>query len=486
MSEKMEEMGKTGSKYDVIIIGAGIGGLTCGSYLAKAGKKVLICEQQSKPGGCCTSFKRDEFTFEASIHWLSGLGKGKFIYKILEELEIQDKIEFIRFDPVYRLIGKDFELVLSSDIAKFEEDLVSMFPAERKSIHKLISKCASIAKHPLKMLRYMKKTNEEIIDPLFRDQKLKKILYRLMPPKYSLSNQIGMVSKGDYRYPKKGTSQALSNLLAETFQANGGDLSLNTMVNKILIENGVARGVELPNGEQIKASYVISNGDARLTFLKLVGKEWLSEEFIKELKREVCASLFLVSLGMDLDLKETRFGGEMIHYILDLDELETSDPNKCPIELIIYSNRDPSLAPPGKSTVAIAAGIPYDYMNKWKSEDGERGEEYRKLKEEVADHLIKTAENVIPGLSEHIVCKDIATPLTYERYTLNSKGSMMGWDPTPENMRKMFKMRKQDTPIKNLYQVGHWTFPGGGVPTVMISGKNCAKQVLRKSKKERM
>jgi prolycopene isomerase len=329
----------------------------------------------------------------------------------------------------------------------------------------------------------MKKTNEEIIDPLFRDQKLKKILYRLMPPKYSLSNQIGMVSKGDYRYPKKGTSQALSNLLAETYQANGGDLSLNMMVNKILIENGVARGVELANEEQIKASYVISNGDARLTFLKLVGKEWLGEEFVKELKREVCASLFLVSLGVNMDLKE-KFGGEMIHYIPDLDELETSDPSKCPIEIIIYSNRDPSLAPPGKSTVAIAAGIPHDYMNNWNTENGERGEAYRKLKEEVADQLIKTAGNVIPGLSEHIVCKDIATPLTYERYTLNSKGSMMGWDPTPENMSKMFKTRKQDTPIKNLYQVGHWTFPGGGAPTVMISGKNCAKQILKRSKKE--
>jgi phytoene dehydrogenase-like protein len=348
-------------EYDVIIIGAGVGDLTCGSYLAKAGKTVLICEQHSKSGGCCTSFKRDGFTFEASIHWLSGLGKGEFIYKILEELKIQDKIEFVRFDPTHRLIGKDFELILSSDLAKFEANLVSMFPAERKSIHKFISKCVNIAKHPLKMLRYLKKTNEQIIEPRFRDQKLKKILYRLMPPKYLLSNQIGMVSKGDYRYPKKGTSQALSNLLAETFQAKGGDLSLNTMVNKILIENGVARGVELANGEQIKASYVISNGDARLTFLKLVGKEWLSEEFVKELlEKEVCTPLFLVSLGVDIDLKKTKFGGEMIHYIPKLDELETSDPSKCPIELIIYSNRDPSLAPPGKSTVTIAAGLPYD------------------------------------------------------------------------------------------------------------------------------
>ena len=178
MSEKMEEMGKTGSKYDAIIIGAGIGGLTCGSYLAKAGKKVLICEQQSKLGGCCTSFKRDGFTFEASIHWLNECEKGGVIYKTLEDLGIQDKIEFVRFDPVHRIIGRDFELVLSSDLAKFEEDLVSMFPAERKSIHKFISKSVGIAKHPLRMLRYLKKANEEFIDSFFHDQKLKKIFIR--------------------------------------------------------------------------------------------------------------------------------------------------------------------------------------------------------------------------------------------------------------------------------------------------------------------
>ena len=117
-------------------------------------------------------------------------------------------------------------------------------------------------------------------------------------------------------------------------------------------------------------------------------------------------------------------------------------------------------------------------MNNWHTEDSKRGEEYRKLKEQVADQLIASAEKVIPELSEHIVYKDVATPLTYEQYTLNYQGSIMGWLSTPENMAWICKWG-QRTPIENLYQAGHWTFPGGGIPTVIFSGKTATELILK-------
>jgi phytoene dehydrogenase-like protein len=133
---------------------------------------------------------------------------------------------------------------------------------------------------------------------------------------------------------------------------------------------------------------------------------------------------------------------------------------------MMHSLRDPSQAPEGMATVQLMTPFPYDYLGYWKRDtDGARGKEYTELKEALADRLIAAAESVMPQLSQHIVCKDIATPLTFERYTLNSEGASHGWFPAPGA-----KMRSQKTPIQNLYQAGHWTFPGFSIFSVVITG----------------
>lgn len=474
------------SEYDVVVIGAGMGGLTCGAYLAKAGVKVLVCEQHSIPGGYCTSFKKDGFIFETSIHWLNQCGQGGLIYQTLEELGIQDQIEFIQLDPVRRIIGKDYDLTVFLDTQRLEDDLKKMFPAEAESIHQFITDCLALAKSPEVMTQYLGKSNQQVFDYLFKDSKLKLILYAIgFLPQWSVLApmfSIGWISEKDYYFPNRGGARALADLFASAFQGYGGDLALKTMATKISIENGKACGVELRSGARIKSKYVVSNADARLTFLKLVGRELLSEEFIKDLlETEICPPAFLVSLGVDMDLGKMGFNGAMITYnpSAELADLSTADPSRCGITIIIYSLRDPSLAPPGKHTVSIGAMLPYDYMDNWKvDKQARRGREYKKLKEQVADQLIASAENIISGLSQHIVCKDTATPLTYERYTLNTRGSIMGWDLTSQNF---MKMRPQDTPIKNLYQAGHWVFPGGGIPAVIPSGRLAAELILKES-----
>jgi phytoene dehydrogenase-like protein len=141
---------------------------------------------------------------------------------------------------------------------------------------------------------------------------------------------------------------------------------------------------------------------------------------------------------------------------------------------MMHSLRDRSQAPQGMATIQLLAMLPYDYMGKWKvGKDGARGKEYAKLKEVVADKLIVSAEKIIPDLSKHVIVKDIATPLTFERYTLNSEGASMGWFPSPGG-----KMRSQKTPIKNLYEAGAWTSPGPSIYMVVPSGRNAAQLVL--------
>jgi prolycopene isomerase len=462
-----------------------MGGLTCGTYLAKAGMKVLMCEQHSVPGGYCTSFKKEGFSFEASLHWLNGCGKGGWIYRVLDELGLKDKIEFIQLDPVRRIIGNGYDLTMFSDTQRLDNDLSQMFPAERNGIHQFIADCTALVdKTSTAIMPYMGKSYRQVIDSLFKDEKLKLILYSLASPSWSAIYpmfQIGWLSQQDYYFPKTGGAKALAYLFSDAFQMCGGELRLGEKVNRILIENRKVLGIELESGEQIKAEYVVSNADARLTFLKLVGRELLSDDFVTTLSEtKISPPGFLVSLGVDLDLERTGFGEEMISYnpAQSLEELSTTDPKRCPITLIIYSLRDPSLAPLGKHTMGILAVLPYDYMNNWGIEkDGKRGEQYQRLKQRVADDLISSAENVIPGLSQHIVCRNIATPLTYERYTLNTKGSMMGWILSSGNLASLSLMGPR-TPIKNLLQAGHWTIPGGGVPPAILSGKNVAELIL--------
>jgi len=262
-------------------------------------------------------------------------------------------------------------------------------------------------------------------------------------------------------------------------------IALDTTVSKIVVQKGKALGVELEGGHQIKSRYVVSNMDGRQTFLKLVGGEHLRQKFIKELNEsKVYGSVVGISLGVGMDFKAKGVKSSELNYCpsSDVDELFSAQPEKAGLMIRLHSLLDPSQAPPGEGTVGILACFPYDFRNYWKlDKEGRKGKEYQMLKDDVADMLIASAEKVIPGLSQHIVYKRVATPLTLEQATLNSLGSAMGWYPEPRA-----KMRSQKTPIKNLFQAGHWTFPGGSVPAVIISGRNAAQLVLRAVQEEKV
>lgn len=496
-------------KYDVLIVGAGLGSLTLAALLSNKGYKVGVFEKEPVTGGCSTTFVREKFEFDASIHWINNM---ELIQTILKRLNAEDKIEFKHFNPLSRIITPSSEIMLSYDIPKFEEELIQLYPKEKDNIHRFFMEALQFGRdinklivHTFKYMRipdylkfgikyisnqfpmikkYKHATSSEVVSSFFHDNGLKTLIHSLgtNPDSsvYPIFSRIAWANEQNYYYPAKGGGGALPKLLTEISKKNGVDFFMNTEVEKIFVENNKATGICVKGEKEYKGEYVVSGIDALYTYENLIGEENLKDGFLAQLKKkDKYPSFCMLSMGTDYDLNAKGYQGETITYNPsdDLRELMSDDLSKNRKFIHLRSMRDPSLAPEGLNTVSVGFRLPYEYKNYWMTgTERERGEEYYQLKEKVSQEVLENVEQVMPGLMEHIKVKDLATPITYERYTYNSSGSMMGWEESTGGIR-----RKE--PIGNFQRVGHWSFPGGGTPRAMVSGMIVADLIERKLKK---
>ncbi len=481
--------------YDAIVVGAGIGGLTAASLLAKNKKSVLVLEQGSRPGGYCSSFEDRGCTFDVGLSYLLGCELGGGIYEILDELGLRDCIEFVRLRPAIRIIGNNYDVSVgsASDLA---DTLVGLFPMETPSIRQFMGECRAVAdetnslskKLPDAMdpgsrtafklfsfLRYRRtwlygrKSRQEVVEGFFRDPTLRVIVLSMLthfdPGVMARLSMAELGTKEDFYYPKGG-AQSLAEVLVDGLRRFKGELALGTRVDRIMVKDHRAWGVTLHDGRQIEARYVISDADAKRTYVNLVGEEHLKSRFKRKLElRPISRSGFIVSLGVSLNLKAMGFDGASIVYnpVDDIEELYGVDPSVCTLNINLPSINEPWRSWGSTTAVQIKAALPYNAVDDWASHQ-----------EEVADAMIKSAANVIPNLAKHVISKHIMSPPALEEATGNSQGAVLGWYPYPGKHRESHK-----TIIRNLYQVGQWSLPGGGVPSAFISGRNAARLVMK-------
>jgi all-trans-retinol 13,14-reductase len=494
-------------KYDVIVIGAGVGGLTCGAYLSKHGLKTLIIDKNPFVGGYCSVFKRGEFTFHAGPEGMVGLGQEGFLMPSLKELGIEKAIEFMRIEPLDRTYFCGMDIITSTNMEEYIKSLQNHFPGDKDSIPKFFDAMIRIKKEVTSpdfeipkglwsmikfacrfstTAKYGRKTFKQILDAFFNDQRLKFLLgfypsnWFGVPPSELLAPWAAVVVASAYTeglYYPKGGIQRLSECIFDAFKKNGGEFVLGKAVSKVLIENGRAVGVQLENGETFRGENIVSNADVKQTFLRLVGEQYFEEfsAYVSQLKQSV--SGFTVYLGVDEDLRnfdcqfnylgeEKEADWDAFHQTLRSGQLSLKG-----MGIRVISNLEPSFAPAGKSSVVLINLAPYGYMNNWRTgPNGERTKEYKALKKEVADSMIQIAEAVIPDLPKKIIVQDAATPLTFQRYTWNSEGAWYG-PCIGQNMPPSV------TPIRSLYLAGSNT-KGAGVPEAFISGIETAKQIL--------
>jgi phytoene dehydrogenase-like protein len=503
--------------YDVVIIGAGMAGMACGTLCARGGLRTLVLERHTKYGGYNQYFGKEP-TFDSDFHFAGGGGPGGWIHNLLVEVGLNPEELLIRLDPAYRLVFPDHELLVPPDPDQFAGLLARHFPAEADNIRRLFTDLRvmgdayrSLASPPSMegtegepsplLARYADATAQALLSDYVFDPRLQAVLAGLwpfhgLPPSrlsaldfarvwHTVFGQGGVVAW-------KGGAKAFGLALAGVVEAHGGQALVRSRVRRILIEDVRAVGVELETGQRVAAGAVVSTADPYQTWWELIGSEHADPAVVERLRAwEPSLAIMHVHLlvGMPLDLPAHA---TIVHDGYDLDaayhDVYASEPAFKTLVVTQLDREDPERVAPGQHLVVLMAPMPYHRPDAWGGHASTgRNAAYRTLesyavaKNRLANRLVAKAERIIPGLSQGILQRKVATPLTMERYTWNYHGAAFGWANTPHQAGVHRPGAR--TSIAGLYQAGHWCFPGSGVPSAMLSGRLAAEAILASTKR---
>jgi phytoene dehydrogenase-like protein len=512
------------ANWDAIVIGSGLGGLTAAAYLATNGKRVAVLEQHYVAGGNAHVFRRkvqkQTFEFDVGVHYIGDCAPGGAIPNVLRGLGLGGKVEFLEMDPegfdtvVYP--GLTFRVPKGWD--RYRERLVAAFPDDETGLHHCLDvfeailremralqaartglNPAQLAQQAPTLLRWANRPVSALFDECGLGQKARAVLlaesgaYAVAPSRTPVVVHAGLLDhylKGAY-YPKGG-GQVLPARLVEVVRANGGEVRPRTRVDRIMVEGGKVRGVRLTPGDELCAEVVISNADLKRTLLQMVGAEHLSPATVARTEAyRMSLPIFCVYLGLDIDLRE-RMPNTNYWYCASYDIegiyqacYEGRLPEAFPLLITTATVKDArpgSFAPAGCSSMEIMTWVPagYDF---WRVHEGpaageryHRDAAYRANKDALTELMIAGAEQVLPGIREHIVWQEAATPITQERYTLSTGGTSYGIETALDQFGPA--RPGPATEVEGLYLAGASTTSGHGIVGAMRGGVATAGAVL--------
>jgi phytoene dehydrogenase-like protein len=478
----------------IIIIGAGIAGLSAGCYGRMNDFETRIFELHDKPGGLCTSWKREGYTIDGCIQWLVGTKPGSAFNRIWMELgalqgkQIINHEEFLRFEGKG---GKTFSLY--SDVDRLERHLKELAPADAAAIDELTGAIRTLSRadmapgkprelsNPLdglkmlpKMLPVLKpmikwrKTSLKAFAKRFTDPLLHEAFTSIFDlPDFPLLGflfTMAWLNNRDAGYPIGGSLE-FSRSIERRYLDLGGEISYKARVEKILVENNRAVGVRLADGSEHRADLIISAADGHATIFDMLEGRFIDQSISKRYDTmPIFNPIIQVAVGVAADLSDQP---SALDFPL-ASPLEVAGVKRHRLQAVNQSF-DPTLAPAGKSVLVATFSSDYSY---WKrlSEDRER---YMHEKQRIGDTVVSELEGRFPAIAGKVEMVDVATPVTYHRYTNNWKGSFEGWLLTTENMMRAIRGFSKTLPgLDGLYMIGQWVTPGGGLPPAAQSGRD--------------
>lgn len=479
----------------VIIIGAGIAGLSAGCYAQMNGYQSKIFELHTQPGGLCTAWERKGYTFDGCIHYLFGSGPGQPFYQVWEELgAIQDR-PMIHHDEFMQIVDTDGQrLIVYSDPDQLEAHMKALAPEDSRLIESFVEGIRTFTDFDMSMLQAKPRSTMNAEDwrdfglgimpyalPLakwgtvsaaeFATRFKSPFLQRAIPLMFAWPECPVMVGQSLLAYMHTrnagfpaGGSLEFARAIEQRYLQLGGEIQYNAQVQKILTRNGRAVGVRLYDDTEHFAHYVISAADGRGTVFDMLDDDHVNHDVRRNYDGSLpMHSVIQVSLGLDRDLSDEP---HWTSYLLD----EPLEIGGQPVQDMGVKHFcfDPTLAPDGKSAVTMLLKADYSY---WQRIYARRIYDMEQL--QVCDTVTNFLEGLYPGISDAVEVKDVATPMSYERFTGNWRGSTCGWLLTNETMRMMIQGLPKTLPkLDNFYMAGQWVEPGGSVPVVAMSGRN--------------
>ena len=497
--------------YPAVVMGAGLGGLCCGAYLAGQGIPVTLVERHSVPGGYATAFDRGRFTFEVSLHGTSI--NNNATARILDNLGVLKKLQLVRLPEVYRLKAPGLDIsVPQQDPEAYITLLSKHFPGEEKGIRSFVSEMVGLSEEVERLhekkgqfikilfpVRYRKmwsirnKTLADFLNAHVKNPDLQGVLSSLwgyygLPPSRLSAFYYANATGGYLRHGSfyiKERSQSLSDTLADAIEEQGGKILYHTAADRILVKDGAVTGVVLSDGKTLPARAVVSNASALDTFRHMTPKEAVPADYLKKLEGyRPSISSFMVWLGLNRAVRG-KIKGCGIHVSsgrnpeLDYISCMQGEVERGSFSVSVYDNLHEGYSRPGTSSLMLLFLCGYEPWRRFEADYRKgRKEDYEKEKTRWANILIRRAEQeVIPKLSSLIEVKEAATPLTNWWFTRNTEGAIYGFE---QSMGNAFMNRIDNrTPVKGLYLASAWGNPGGGFAGVLRAGEQAFERIMQ-------
>jgi phytoene dehydrogenase-like protein len=484
------------NRYDVIVIGAGLGGLTAAALLAKAGCKVLVLEKSDRVGGYFSSVTLGKYIWNNGPRLMMGCNvSGPYgpgvTYNLVHQLGVQDEVEFIRLDPFTTVRTPDLAFPLWSGRQRFVEGLRDSFPGDFSRLPELVELIARLlhtsqgmflASSPwelmlgapgmLEALYYSSLTMADVLPRYLPDPRARAMVESLwlhlgLPPQ-SASFLMWALLMASYidegAYFCRGGLHKLPEAVALACRRAGGEIRTSTPVTRILARDRQVNGVETTGGEMFFAPQVIANIDPRLVFGKLLLPTERPLAYLRRME-QMRLSMYGIHLSLltDLDLPALGFGYETLvvdHQLEETNRLQATPGKIESFSLTVMDTADPSLASPGQHMVSL-----YSFLN----------ESFNPADLPIAvAGLLANTEKHVSGLSGRLLLP--RTPLTPDGFRSELVEAVYGWANTPQ--QSALRRLGQRTPLRGLTLAGQWTRPAQGTTAVILSGMTAARSLL--------
>ncbi len=488
----------------ILIIGSGVSGLCTGIYGQINGYQTSILEQHTIPGGLVTAWRRKEYLIDLCIHWLAGSGPGLFMHRYMNEVGLLEQRKFLPHDRYGVYIAKDGRRVnFYCDPDRLENHLLELAPEDAPVIHELADgvrlgirfQSPEKEQYEAGKLRWMQfifsmlpivgemqKWSQLTVGELagrFQNPLLREALLNLFEPDFSvfymILSQMGFMYKQQAAYPLGG-SLPLAMSLEKRYKQLGGRVQYQARVAKILVESGRAVGVCLTDGSEQRADVVVSAADGYTTIFKMLDGKFTDQKIRERYKSWTpFRPVLYVGAGVNRTFPDYPYSVEGNAFELRQPVLIAGEEHKMiPIRI---RNEDPAFAPAGKTVLTSTIYTRHEF---WKALEGDSAA-YEAEKEKVAHAYIAALEQLWPGIAEQVEVIDVSTPLTFERYTGNLQGSITGWKLTPKQAGAAIPRTLPG--LENFWMVGHWVYPGGGVPAGVTTGREVIWKQCKKDRK---